>query len=37
MLSPFTVSVLLEVGGQAPGEYTVTVNDSATTTFNIGG
>ena len=37
MLSPFTVNILLEVGGQAPGEYTITVNDSATTTFNIGG
>jgi hypothetical protein len=37
MLSPFTVNILLEVGGQAPGEYSVTVNDSATTTFNIGG
>jgi len=37
MLSPFSVSVLLEVGGMAPGEYTVTVNDAATTTFNIGG
>jgi hypothetical protein len=37
MLSSFSVSILLEVGGVAPGEYTVTVNDSATTTFTVGG
>ena len=37
MLSSFTVSILLETGGLMPGEYSVSVNDSVTTTFNIGG
>ena len=37
MISAFAVNILLEVGGQAPGEYSVNVNDSASTTFNIGG
>jgi hypothetical protein len=37
MISPFTVSILLEVGGKAPGDYTINVNDSASTTFTLGG
>lgn len=37
MLTQYTVSILLEVGGLAPGEYTVTVNDDRSTTFNLGG
>ncbi len=37
MISPFTVNILLEVGGTAPGDYTVNVNDSVSTTFKIGG
>ena len=37
MISPFTVNILLEVGGNAPGDYTVNVNDSASTTFTLGG
>ena len=37
MLTQYTVSILLEVGGLAPGEYTVTVNDDRATTFNFGG
>jgi hypothetical protein len=37
MISPFTVSILLEVGGIGPGEYTINVNDSVSTTFTIGG
>ena len=36
VLTPFKVDVLLEVGGQAPGEYTVDVNDSATAAFTLG-
>jgi len=36
MLSPFSVNILLEVGGLVPGDYTVNVNDSASTTFSIG-
>ena len=31
MLTPFTVDILLETGGLAPGEYTVTVNDRSAT------
>ncbi len=37
MISAFFVNILLEVGGQSPGEYTVNVNDSASATFTIGG
>jgi hypothetical protein len=37
MTKPFTVNILLEVGGQAPGDYTVNVNDSVSTTFTSGG
>ena len=37
MISPFTVNVLLEVGGKAPGEYTINVNESISTTFTLGG
>lgn len=37
MISPFTVSILLEVGGKAPGDYTVNVNNSVSTTFSLGG
>lgn len=37
MLSSFTVNILLEVGGKAPGEYTINVNDSVSTSFSIGG
>ena len=37
MLTEYTVSILLEVGGQTPGDYTVTVNDERSTTFTIGG
>jgi hypothetical protein len=37
MLSPFTVNILLEVGGNAPGDYTVNVNDSVSTTLTLGG
>jgi len=37
MISPFTVNVLLEVGGKAPGDYTINVNDSVSTTFTLGG
>lgn len=36
MISPFTVNILLEAGGQTPGDYTVNVNDSASATFTIG-
>lgn len=36
MLSPFAVNILLEVGGLVPGDYTVNVNDSATTILAIG-
>jgi hypothetical protein len=36
MISPFTVNILLELGGQAPGDYTVNVNDSVSTVFTIG-
>ena len=31
MLTPFTVDILLEIGGLTPGEYTVTVNERSTT------
>ena len=37
MLTEYSVSILLEVGGLMPGEYTVTVDDAHSTTFNIGG
>ncbi len=37
MLTQYSVSILLEVGGLMPGEYTVTVNDAPSTTFNFGG
>jgi len=37
MLTEYTVSILLEVGGLMPGEYTVTVNDTLSTTFDAGG
>lgn len=37
MLTPFEVDILLETGGLAPGEYTVTVNEARTATFMIGG
>ena len=37
MISPFTVSILLEVGGQAPGDYTINVNESVSTTLTLGG
>jgi hypothetical protein len=35
MLSPFTVQILLEVGGVTPGEYTVQVNERSDT-FTLG-
>lgn len=37
MLTPFEVNILLETGGLAPGEYTVTVNETAPASFTIGG
>jgi len=37
MLTEYSVSILLEVGGLTPGEFTVTVNDAHSTSFNIGG
>ena len=37
MLTEYSVSILLEVGGLVPGEYTVTVNGAPSTTFNFGG
>ena len=37
MLTEYEVSILLEVGGLGPGEYTVTINGERSTTFNIGG
>ena len=37
MISPFTVNVLLELGGKALGDYTINVNDSVSTTFTLGG
>lgn len=37
MIAPFTVSILLEVEGQAPGDYTINVNDSVSTTLKLGG
>jgi len=37
MLTEYTVSILLEAGGLTPGEFTVTVNDEHSTTFNVGG
>ena len=36
MLTPFEVDILLETGGLAPGEYTVTVNERSPT-FMLGG
>ena len=37
MITPFTINILLEVGGKAPGDYTINVNDSVSTTFTLGG
>jgi len=35
MMAPFEVAILLELGGLLPGEYTVIVNDFATTSFTL--
>lgn len=37
MITPFTVNILLEVGGLSPGDYSVNVNDSVSTTLTVGG
>ncbi len=37
MLTPFEVAILLETGGLAPGEYSVTVNEAQPVTLTIGG
>jgi uncharacterized protein YcfL len=36
MLSPFSVNILLETGGLVRGDYTVNVNNSASTTLRFG-
>ena len=37
MLTPFEADILLETGGLAPGEYTVSINDAPSAAFAIGG
>jgi hypothetical protein len=36
VLTPFTVDILLEIGGLTPGEYVVNVNDSGSATLTLG-
>jgi hypothetical protein len=37
MLTPFVANILLETGGQSPGEYSVRANEAQPATFTIGG